>query len=240
MKPLRLAALLACTFLFIQTSFAKETLKKSTFTFAGKTRIYHSYVPDDPRPLPVVVLLHSENMHGDEMGNAWKGLAASEHFIIVAPDSLEMGNWDSHNDPPQFLHAAVDEVKATHPIDLTRIYLFGNGGGGVYALALVLIDSSYYAAAAVHGAALSPDLYSLFARATRKMPLELWVGDLDNDSTPEAVRKTGDEFKSKGYQEKVSILIHHSHDYGEVAGEVDHLAWKLFASSPPNAPSATP
>jgi poly(3-hydroxybutyrate) depolymerase len=238
MKPLRLAASLACIFLFIQTSFAKETLKKSTFTFAGKTRTYYSFVPDDPKPLPVVVLLHGSGRNGTEMGNAWKGLAASEHFIIVAPDSLDTANWDSQQDPPQFLHAVVDDVKATHPIDPTRIYLFGNSGGGVYALALALLDSDYYAAVAAHAAAMSPDMYPLFAHATRKMPIDIWVGDRDNEVDLDTARKTEAEFKSHGYQVKLAILINHSHDYSEVAGQIDHIAWKMFSSAPPTAPPA--
>lgn len=238
MKLLRSAALTFLTLLFVQTSFAKDNLKKSTFTFADKTRTYYSFVPDTPGPLPVVVLLHGGGRNGTEMGNAWKGLAASEHFIIVAPDSIVDANWDSQADPPQFLHAVVDDVKATHPVDPARIYLFGNGGGAVYALALALVDSNYYAAVGVHAGALSPELYSLFAHANRKMPIDMWVGDRDNECDPETVRKTAAEFQSHGYQVKLSILINHSHDYGEVAGQIDHIAWKMFSSSAANTAAA--
>jgi poly(3-hydroxybutyrate) depolymerase len=227
-----------CLLLFIHTAFAKQPLQKLTLPFDGKSRTYYCYIPDDPRPLPVVVLLHGSGRDGHQMADPWKSLAASEHFIIAAPDSYDPAAWDSDKDPPEFLHAVVDQVKALHPIDENRIYLFGHSGGAVYALAIALIDSEYYAATAVHAGALRPQNYSLFARAKRHMPIAIWVGDHDGFFPIDSVRATETAFKSHGFDLKLTVMMNRSHSYEEVAEDVNRQAWKSFsaASLQPNQP----
>ncbi len=228
------SACVAWTFLallFVDYACAKEKLNKSTFQYAGHSRTYYSFVPDDPLPLPVIVLLHGSGRSGQELADPWKSLAASEHFIIAAPNSLDPATWDSDNDSPAFLHEVVNQIKAAHPIDENRIYLFGHSGGAVYALALALIDSEYYAATAVHAGALRPQKHDLFAYAKRIMPVAIWVGDHDAFFPLETVKNTKAQFDSNGFDLKLVIVPNHTHNYEDVAGEVNQKAWEFLRTA---------
>ena len=173
------------------------------------------------------------------MLDAWKVLAASEQFMLAAPDSLDAAVWDSKYDSPAFLHAVVAQVGAMHAVDPQRIYLFGHSGGAVYALALALIDSDYYAATAVHAGALPDQSHRLFPYATRHMPVALWVGDHDPAFGIDRVTETRDLFKAQGFDVQLSILKSHGHEYSEVAETVNRQAWTFFqGASLPDAQKA--
>jgi poly(3-hydroxybutyrate) depolymerase len=60
-----------CVFMVSMAATAKESVNKSTFEFEGKSRIYYSYVPEIPGPMPVVVLLHGSGRNGQIMADAW-------------------------------------------------------------------------------------------------------------------------------------------------------------------------
>ncbi len=214
--------------LFVASASAKEKLNKLTFSFAGHSRTCYSYVPNDATAMPVVVLLHGSGWDGQELANPWKSLAASEHFIIVAPNSLHADTWSLEDDSPEFLHQVVNQVKATHAIDETRIYLFGHSGGARYALALALIDSEFYAATAVHAGALSPQSVRFFGLAKRHMPVAIWVGDRDSLFPLESVKATKAAFDEHGFQTELFIIPNHTHDYGEVSTEVERKIWDFL------------
>jgi poly(3-hydroxybutyrate) depolymerase len=210
---------------------AKEKVTKFTFEFEGKTRTYYSLVPDSPGPMPLVVLLHGSGRNGQIMADAWKDLAAKEHFIVAAPDAWDSAGWSTEVDPPAFLHAVVDQVATQHAIDRGRIYLFGHSAGAVFALVLSLIDSEYYAAAAVHAGALRADEYNLFEQAERKMPTAIWVGDSDLNSPLELVNATKKEFDRNGFALEVSVIHNHDHNYYAIEDDVNRKAWEFLKKS---------
>jgi poly(3-hydroxybutyrate) depolymerase len=219
------AVYIICLSIFAFPASPKEQLSKLTFPFAGRSRTYYSYVPNNLAAMPVVVLLHGSGWDGKELANPWKSLAAAEHFIIVAPNSLHADTWSLEDDSPEFLHQVVDQIKATHPIDETRIYLFGHSGGARYALALALIDSEYYAAAAVHAGALAPSSERFFALAKRHMPIAIWVGDHDSIFPLESVKATRALFDEHGFQTDLFTIPNHAHNYDEVSTNVERKVW---------------
>jgi poly(3-hydroxybutyrate) depolymerase len=221
----------ACVFLFALTASAKEKVTKFTFDFQGTSRTYYSFVPEIPGPMPVVVLLHGSGRNGQIMADAWKDLAAKEHFIVAAPDAFDSAGWSTQVDPPAFLHAVVEHVAAQHAIDQTRIYLFGHSAGAVFSLVLALIDSEYFAAAAVHAGALRADQYNLFEFAERKMPAAIWVGDRDPNFPIDLVNATKKEFDRNEIPLELSIIPNHDHNYYVISDEVNRKAWEFLKKS---------
>jgi predicted esterase len=208
---------------------AKDLAPKTTFQFAGVSRTYYFFIPDSEGPLPIVVLLHGSGRSGEVMVDAWKALATKEHFILVAPDSFESSGWSGKMDSPDFFHAVVDQVAGKHAIDVNRVYLFGHSAGAVHALVLALIDSNYYAATAVHAGALPSEYESLlFARATRRMPIQIWVGDKDPLFPVDTVSRTKRLFDENGFHAGLSIVPNHDHNYYAISEEIDAQAWDFF------------
>jgi poly(3-hydroxybutyrate) depolymerase len=211
----RLLALIICTLLLVAPVLAKSKMK-FTFKFEGKSRTYYCYAPDKEGRLPLVVLLHGSGRDGLVMADAWKDLAAREQFIIAAPDSYDPWSWQSDRDSPNFIRAMIQQVNVSHPVDSTRIYLFGHSGGAVYALMLALVESDFYAATAIHAGALYPQNYSLFAKARRHMPIAIWVGDRDSFFPTDLVKDTKAEFESNGFHVQLTILPNQTHSYESV------------------------
>lgn len=228
MKTICYGVMLVCTFLTAPPVLAKENLTRLTFDYAGKSRTYYSFVPDGEGPLPLVVLLHGSGRNGQVMADAWKNLASREHFIVAAPDAYDSAAWDFKTDSPGFLHAVVEQVGARHAVDGNRIYLFGHSSGARYALILALIDSKYFAAAAVHAGALPPGFDKLFTYAERRMPIAIWVGDQDLIFPVDTVTATKRLFESNGFHVKLSIIPNHDHNYYEIFDDVNGKAWSFL------------
>jgi poly(3-hydroxybutyrate) depolymerase len=213
-------------------STGNETTIKDTFQFAGNSRTYYSFIPDVKGPLPIVVLLHGSGRNGQVMIDAWKDLASREHFILAAPDASNAAGWAFKTDSPAFFHAVVEQVKARHSIDESRIYLFGHSAGAVHALVLAIVDSRFYAAAAVHAGALPPGYEKLlFAQADRRMPIAIWVGDKDPLFSIEAINSTKQQFEANGFQIKLSIIPDHDHNYYLIASEINQQAWDFLKTA---------
>ena len=221
------------------TSAADTPASKHIFEFGGNSRTYSCFIPKVEGALPVVVLLHGSGRNGQVMIDAWKDLAAKEHFIAVAPDAYNSAGWAFRTDSPEFFHAVVEQVKAMHAVDETRIYLFGHSAGAVHALVLAVVDSRYYAAAAVHSGALPPGYEKLlFAQADRRMPIAIWVGDRDPLFSVEAVEATKRQFEANGFQVKVSVIADHDHNYYAISSQVNHDAWEFVKAARLVAPVA--
>ncbi|MGP8175325.1 MAG: alpha/beta hydrolase family esterase [Terracidiphilus sp.] len=207
---------------------AREMATKNTFEFAGKSRTFYTFVPVVEGPLPLVLLLHGSGRNGQVMIDAWAVLASKEHFIVAAPDAYDSSAWNIKADPPDFLHAVVDQVEAKHAVDRNRIYIFGHSAGAEYALLLAILDSHYFAAVAVHAGALQPDNYRLFTYAGRRMPIAIWVGDQDLLFPVEQVTATKKEFEANGFPIILSVIPNHDHNYYAISNEINAGAWDFL------------
>lgn len=229
---------------------SKDKPEHGSFTYNGQKRDYSYQIPSaaDPKtPLPVVVALHDQGGWASDVMGSWKGLASIRGFIVIAPESLHNTMWDSQVDGPAYLHAVVEEVAKVHPVDRSRIYLFGLLGGGVYATALGIYDADFWAATAVHAAIMDPTNYSLFAHAPRKEPFEDWVGDQDSDHPLRLLSNEHDAFVKAGFPFELKIIPNSSGTYWNVQDEVNEGCWKFFTQyhldvpggSTPATPAAT-
>ncbi len=243
MKMQRCFVMLLCTLLLSTiAASAKDKITKISFDFSGHPRIIYVVVPDTPNPMPVVVLLHGSGRNGEIMAQVWKDIAARERFIVAAPDAFNAAEWQSTMDPPDFSKAVVDQVKAIHPIDASRIYLFGHFAGAAYALFLAVMDSDLFAATAIHAGALQANPEGLFEQADRKMPIAIWVGDHDPNFPVDTVEATRRLFVANGYEVKLTLIPNHDHNYYAISDQVNSKAWDFLKSvrmpTAADAPSA--
>jgi len=221
-------------------ALAADKITKETFGHGGTTRTYYLYVPESvtsASPAPLLVLLHGSGRNGLTLAEPWKDLAKKQGIILAGPDAITSAGWNMGPDGPAFLSALVDVVSAQHPVDPRRVYLFGHSAGAVHALVLGLLESQYFAAAAVHAGALPPEVYPYIARAPRKIPLAIWVGTNDAFFPLKAVRATRDALVAEKLDVKLTEIGGHTHDYYGSASGINREAWDFLK---PHALDADP
>ncbi|WP_348261365.1 alpha/beta fold hydrolase [Telmatobacter sp. DSM 110680] len=225
---LRCWTIMLCAILLTFPASAKSRITKLTFDFSEHARVMYVVVPEKPEAMPVVVLLHGSGRNGEIMAQAWKDLAGQEGFIVAAPDAFDPASWGSLMDPPEFFSAVVEQVKAIHAVDESRIYLFGHSAGAAYALFLAVMDSDLFAATAVHAGALQANPDGLFEQADRKMPIAIWVGDHDPNFPVDTVEATRRLYAANGYEIKLNLIPNHDHNYYAISDQVNGKAWDFL------------
>lgn len=221
---------------------SKDKVERLTVQYKNAPRYCYYQIPaaaDPKTPLPAVVLVHQQSNYATEMTKYWHDFASQQRFIIIAPESLTYAQWEGANDGPDFFHACVDATDKLHPIDRSRIYIFGRRGGGVYTMAIALYDSTYYAAAAVHGAVMDPSSYTMISQARRKIPFGLWMGDRDPMLSVDNAQNEEAAFKAEGFPFELHLMSFTAGGYEGSADEINEQAWKFFQKYQlPNASGA--
>ena len=225
--PLTLLLLLLCS----SSVFAKDEITKELITANGKTRVYYLYVPStikSPPLAPLIVMLHGSNRTGVTLVEKWKDYAKKEGIILAGPDASNLRGWGSPQDGPDFLRDLVEELKAKHPINPRRVYLFGHSAGAIFALHMSLMESQYFAATAIHAGALAPDDMQMLDLAKRKIPISIQVGDSDNLFPVKFVRATRDALQGKGFTVDLVEIAGHDHWYYDKASKFNQTAWQFL------------
>ena len=225
--------LLALTLLLISLSsaFAKDDITKELITSNGKTRPYYLYVPATvkaPNLAPLIVTLHGSNRNGVTLVEKWKDYAKKEGIILAGPDATNLRGWNSPQDGPDFLRDLVEELKTKYPVNPRRVYLFGHSAGAIFAIHMSLMESQYFAAAAVHAGALGSDNSQLMDLAKRKIPISIQVGDSDPLFPVKIVRATADALKEKGFPVDMIEIKNHDHWYYDKASKFNQTAWEFL------------
>jgi poly(3-hydroxybutyrate) depolymerase len=205
-----------------------------SFEFANLKRSYTLFIPPSAAAsgAPLLVLLHGSYGSGAAIVDAWKAVADQEGIVLVGPDAREREAWQLRADSPQFVHALIDNVAAKHAIDRSRIYLFGNSGGAVYALTLSMLESQLFAATAVHaGAWRGRNEFRAVPHARRKIPIAIFIGDKDEYFPVFTVRKTQSALEQAGHPVSVTIIPGHSHAYARAAAQINRDAWNFMKAN---------
>ena len=205
---------------------------KESFEFAGLKRSYALFAPASAAAsgAPLLVLLHgSLRQRRCDRQLVDPTRASKRASCLSGPDAREREAWQLRADGPQFIRALIDDVAAKHPIDRSRIYLFGSSGGAVYSLTLSMLESELFAATAVHAGAW---------RAAERVPRRAVRASQDSDCDLHrrrdeyfplfAVRKTQKALEQAGHRVSVTVIPRHRHAYSEVAAEVNRSAWEFL------------
>lgn len=198
---------------------------------ASDERNYALYVP--PRleatkePAPLMVVLHGSNQRGADLVGAWRDLANEQGFMVLGPDSLEPRKWNLQDDGPAFINTVIEAVRAQHPVDSRRIYLFGYSAGGLYALTLGLLESEYFAGIASYAAMWKQesDQAALQLLRRKKLPVKLIIGEADALYSKEAQRDMEQTLRKKRVAVSSTVIDGQGHSYADVSTEINRLAW---------------
>lgn len=236
----RYFALLLLSGLFAAAPAQADDTLKSDIVFDGRHRSYFVYAPEggmEPRPL--LVLLHGTGGSGASMLKQWKELAAREHIVLLAPDSLrpEIG-WDLRSDGPAYIDALVTQLQSSQAIDPHRIYLSGYSAGAVYALTLGMLESELFAAVAIQsGAWRSQRECKAASYAARKIPVWISVGDRDEFFSLAAIHNTRRTLEDAGIPVELNILEARHHFFSDVPADFTGSEWNFLKR---NVLSGTP
>lgn len=228
----RLAALLILA--VPAAALAGASIEKRTVISRGKNRTYSLYVPAGTpgKKAPLIVTIHGSTASGDTLVERWKGMADAHGIVLAGPDATDNSRWASPQDGPLFLKDVVDDVAARHEIDGRRVYLFGQSAGAVFALQMAVLESEYFAAAAIHAGAVSSDYFSIFDAATRKIPLAIYIGTRDQFFPLEVVRATSEALQARDFPLLYKEIPDHRHSYREVSDTINPEIWEYFTTHP--------
>jgi dienelactone hydrolase len=93
---------------------------------------------------------------------------------------------------------------------------------------MALMQSQYFAAAAVHAGALAGEDNGLMDLAKRKIPISIQVGDSDPLFPVKIVRATADALKEKGFPVDMIEIKNHDHWYYDKAPKFNQTAWEFL------------
>jgi poly(3-hydroxybutyrate) depolymerase len=243
----RIARLLSVSFLALLCALPalakdKDKVQVIHFEFKGKQREYLVLIPSSAAPtapLPTVLLLHWQGGHDSDVMGAWKGKASREGFIAVAPESTSNDMWDSKVDGVDYLQAVMLDVAKKHPIDPTKVFIFGDDSGGIYGYEMALIDSPNWGAACAEHAVVPTDVYKFFPHVQRKVAFQDWVGDSDDDHPLRVMALEHDAFTQAGFPFDLKIMQNSSGSYGgNVIDRVNDGCYNFFMKNPLPAPGA--
>jgi poly(3-hydroxybutyrate) depolymerase len=223
--------ILLTVLLLVSIPASAQQVNKEITNLGGKARAYYLFVPDKltkDHPAPLLLLLHGSGRNGASLTDKWKDLAKKEGIILVAPDAINTQGWSSPVDGPDFLHDLITELLSKYPIDARRMYLFGHSAGASFALYMALYESEYFAAAAIHAGALTPQDGVIVERAKRKIPIHIAVGTVDRFFPLAAVRATRDMLNSNDFNAQLVEMPGHDHWYYDLAPKINATAWTFL------------
>lgn len=189
---------------------------------------YLSFVPPaaGDQALPVLLLLHGA---GDEAINfirPWEGIARAKKIVLIAPQLPRELSFEAV--APKVFRCLVEDVKTAVHVDPQRVYIFGNSMGGYLAYDGALLEANYFAAAAVHAMGIDDDYVGIVARAARKIPIAIYMGDSDKLVSLAQVRKTRALLEKSGFPVRYREIARHGHNYYEMSDAINEDVWKFL------------
>ncbi|MEO7084616.1 MAG: dienelactone hydrolase family protein [Gemmatimonadaceae bacterium] len=190
---------------------------------------YAVYVPttyDSTVALPSLLLVHGAGGDGLSFIGNWISYAEANRILLVAPTLDLSANAETR--VPIVFPALMDAVKKEWNVDPARRYLFGYSAGGYFVYDAALLNSDYFAAAAVFAAVIQPEYDGIASQATRKTGIAIYLGDHDPYFTLQQGRRTRDLLISNGIDVRYVELADQDHDYSAVSATVNDDAWRFM------------
>ena len=230
---IRLTTALLVAFFLAGPAAARPEIEKQVFQHGEEERSYDLYVPESlaDNGVPLLLTFHGSGRDGASIVEKWTKLADRHGFIVAGLDARNPETWRVPDDGPDVIRSLVDSISRAFPIQKRRIYLFGHSGGAVFALRISLLESEYFAAAAVHaGSFRSKGDFEFVRRAIRNIPIKIIVGESDRFFSVASVEETAAAFREQGLPAEVEIIKRHGHGYYRKAKKLNESVWSFLAA----------
>lgn len=175
---------------------------------------------------PVLLLLHGAGDRAENFIQPWESFAAAKKIVLIAPQLPREEAFEP--DAPRVFRCVVEDAQKHVSVDPHRIYLFGSSMGGYLAYDGALLDSGYFAAAAIHAMGIADDYLWIVPRATRKIPIAIYMGTKDQLVSLPQVRKTEAVLRKAGFPVRYQEMPDHDHNYYDVSDIVNRDAWRFM------------
>ncbi len=173
----------------------------------GEMRHIAVYVPPmAPSGSPLLLVMSDPGRSARYALDSWRELAEREGLVVAAVSSERPGIWRVPQDGPGFLRAVVQRVRARRAIDPRRVYLFGTGVGGGFALSMGLLQPHYFAAVASFGGDLEPGTLIEVDRLERPLPVHIYFSKRTPQFPVDALRQTAVAMRETGAEVEVERL----------------------------------
>lgn len=191
-------------------------------------RLWQLYVPAGltAAPAPVVVLLHGSGRDGRSMIHMWMQVAATEGVILVGLNGMEEG-WQPSLLSDAFLDAVLADVAAVHPVDDTRLYLFGHSAGSSAAQILANRAPDRWRAVATHAGTVDP---SQLGRVADAPPVRHYLGTEDHIFDVATAMTAGERVAALGQDHELVLVPGHTHWFYVGGSMFAADAWAWFES----------
>ncbi|MGD9588572.1 MAG: PHB depolymerase family esterase [Pyrinomonadaceae bacterium] len=206
-------------------------IRKETMVSQRKNRSYYLYAPPNLDPSaqhPMIVVLHGSGDSGMMPVKRWRDYANQHGILIAGPNALDRQAWRIPDDGPEFIYEMVESLKKKHPVDPQRVYLFGHSGGATVGIYLALLQSEYFAAAAIHAGVMNPEDGPVIDRARRRIPFSLFIGTKDTLFSVSELRQMRSMLTSRGFTAELNEIKGHAHEYGDRSVEINKMIWDFF------------
>ena len=202
-----------------------HTLRFDAFEFQ-----YYLFAPassEKAQALPLLFLVHGSGGNGFDFLKLWQEFARQKQIVLLAP-TFSLGE-DLEKRVPELFPAFVEDAKTKcRNLDPRRIYLFGYSGGGYAAFDAATLDSTYFAAASVLAGIITPDYDWIIARARRKTPIAMFMGDHDQFFSLAQAQQTRDVLLAHGFPLHYVEISQQHYNYGANFAWVQQDSWTFM------------
>jgi pimeloyl-ACP methyl ester carboxylesterase len=200
------------------------TFKSGERTFFAQGKAVDAEATASKKP-PLIVLLHGSEHDGRAMLDMWQYTGREKNVTLIAPNSLDGRRWNENVDGEPFLQAVIEEAAKSYSFDPDRIYLFGYSTGGMFALSMANRPNGTWRAAAAHAAKLDK---KWIWQPKKPVPLQIYIGDGDNNFTVEEVRESAKNLTAAGHNTNLIIIKNHGHWFFKIGPKIAADTWRFF------------
>lgn len=211
----------------------KARIEKRTFELAAGQRVGYLYAPESIHgaKAPLLLVFHGSGRDGKSVVDPWRKQADTAGVLVVGLDATDPQGWRMPEDGPQQIRELVDLLAHQYDIDRQRLYLFGHSAGAVFVLRLALLQSQYFAAAAVHAGTFRDDSdFTFIGMAERQIPVKILLGDRDDYFPLNTAEATQRAFDAQNMPLDLEIIRGHDHWYYDRARSFNETLWEFLDS----------